>query len=114
MLRERLPFMLNNLYRILNREDNKITLCLVDENHAVFQAHFPKNPLLPGFLLIDIAAHEFQLNICKIDKIRFLSPIFPLDIIEMAFYQETKKFKIDTFKNNQKAMTMVCEVKDGN
>lgn len=80
--------MLSNLYEVLKNDVSTISLQLCDKNHDIFKAHFPDNPLLPGFILIDICEKEFDKKIKKIKKASFLKPILPKD--KITFYMQTK------------------------
>jgi len=98
---------LKDLYNTL---DSRVSDTLIEyevqftnEKHPIFQAHFPNNPLLPGFLHIDIAALLLNKRVYKIIKAKFVQPIFPLDTI--LFHIEKKEnnhYKIITTKENKK------------
>lgn len=73
------------------------------EKHPIFQAHFPNNPLLPGFLHIDIAALLLDKLVYKIVKAKFIQPIFPSDTILFKIEQkENNTYRIMTTKENKK------------
>ncbi len=73
------------------------------EKHPIFQAHFPNNPLLPGFLHIDIAGELLNKCVYKIIKAKFVQPIFPLDtILFRVEKKENNHYKIITTKENKK------------
>lgn len=79
-----------NLYTLTTSNDNIFEIVLANETHPVFQAHFPNNPILPGFLQIDIAEKLLGTSFKKIKKAKFLHIIKPNDHI---FY-ECKENKI--------------------
>jgi len=58
------------------------TIVLTDENHPVFKAHFPNNPILPGFVLLDLSAMVLNVEILSIKKAKFLFPIGPNSILD--------------------------------
>ena len=99
-------FSLNDLYNTLDsRILGKVIECeiqLADENHPVFQAHFPSNHLLPGFLHIDIASELLNKKVIKINKAKFLLPILPLDKILFIIEEKEESYKITTKKENKK------------
>ena len=97
---------MNTIYTILERTTEKnleITIIkFASQKHPIFQAHFPSNPLLPAFLLIDILAEIQGDSIQKIVKSKFISPILPHDTVrcECKKSHHQKKFKL--YKNNIK------------
>ena len=86
---------MNNLfkYNFLIKEERKteVEVSLSDVSHPIFQAHFPNNHLLPGFLHIDIIASILNIKVLSIKKAKFLKLILPNDVV--IFY--------NTFKENQ-------------
>lgn len=70
--------LIDDLYSTLDGMKIKVA----DENHPVFKAHFPTNPILPGFLQIDIAQILLDKKFTMFKKIKFIHPIKPNDIIE--------------------------------
>lgn len=62
---------------------NQITQWTVPFNHPAFAGHFPKMPILPGVVLLDMAlqamADAHQLDTChyQINSVKFLSPVQP-------------------------------------
>lgn len=55
---------------------------LSSKKHPFFQAHFPNNEILAGFLQIDIVADILKHKIKKITKAKFLSIIYPDETIK--------------------------------
>lgn len=103
--------MLNKLYEILEKKEDFLAIKLADKNHKVFKAHFPSNPLLPGFMLIDICEKEFDLQIKTIKKISFLKSIFPDESI--SFHKKNKRqnlFIVDVTKDSNVVATISFEV----
>lgn len=97
---------MKRLYNILNSRIAEALIeyeiQLTDENHPIFQAHFPNNHLLPGFLHIDIASELLDKKLSKIIKAKFLQPILPLDKIFFIIEKKEDKYKIITKKENKK------------
>ena len=98
--------MLKHLYTVLSSKISEelieYEIVLTHENHPIFQAHFPNNHLLPGFLHIDIASKLLNEQLSKIIKAKFLQPILPLDKILFIIEKNEKGYKIITKKENKK------------
>jgi 3-hydroxyacyl-[acyl-carrier-protein] dehydratase len=101
--------LLNGLFEIINKNNNNLSfkIKLSDESHPIFKAHFPNNPILPGFIQIDISKHLFNLNIIKIKKAKFLSLVKPNDIIDIDSNIDKKKILIS--KNSKKVSEFIYE-----
>lgn len=84
---------LDKLFKIYDiKEENShnvISVVLTDKSHVFFQAHFPENEILAGFLQVDIIANILNHKIKKIKKAKFLSIIYPKDKIN--YFIETKE-----------------------
>lgn len=97
---------MKKLYNILNSRISEALIeyeiQLTDEKHPIFQAHFPNNHLLPGFLHIDIANELLDKKLLKISKAKFLQPILPLDKILFIIEKKEDRYKIITKKENKK------------
>jgi 3-hydroxyacyl-[acyl-carrier-protein] dehydratase len=93
--------MIENLYTVVYKDDSKVTIQLGDENHPVFKAHFPTNPLLPGFMNFEIISKLFDIKITSIKKAKFLRTVAPNQII--TYQRDANKFKVtsqdDTIAN---------------
>ncbi len=77
------------------------TIVLTDENHPVFKAHFPNNPILPGFVLLDLSAMVLNVEILSIKKAKFLSPIKPNSILDFYIVKEKDRIIKIIVKNNE-------------
>ncbi len=95
MLKEKLLFMLNNLYTVTSRARDVFTCKLCDKEHPIFKAHFPGHPLLPGFVLIDMCEIEFSQKIRFIKKISFLEEILPKDELEFVLCQKKSPLHVE-------------------
>jgi len=67
----------DNLYTVEYKDENKTIIKLSDANHPIFKAHFPTEPLLPGYLNFDIVGEVFGIEIKSIKKAKFLKKILP-------------------------------------
>ena len=67
----------DKLYHIEFKDDAKAIVTLSTKEHPVFRAHFPNNPILPGFMHFDIVADAFNLKITSIKKAKFLKTALP-------------------------------------
>ncbi|RLA73404.1 MAG: 3-hydroxyacyl-ACP dehydratase [Epsilonproteobacteria bacterium] len=67
----------DGLYEIIEQSKEKIELQLSDALHPVFKAHFENNPLLPGFLQLDLIAEVLNKEIETIVNTKFMKPILP-------------------------------------
>ena len=67
----------DGLYTIISQSDDSVELQLSDASHRVFKAHFKNNPLLPGFLLLDLIAEILNKEIETIVYTKFMKPVLP-------------------------------------
>lgn len=97
-------------------KDHTITEVLFDANAALFRGHFPNNPVLPGFILIDIVINIFRnmhndtnREIIKtVISAKFLNQVLPGDCVRFEC-QIHQSFK-DGYTNIKN--TANCFVKD--
>ncbi len=87
--------LIKNFYKIISKDKNRVTIKLCDENHPIFKAHFPTNPIMPGFTNFEIISQIFDKEITTIKKAKFLKLIKPNQIL---IYEKNK--------NNYK---VICE-----
>jgi len=73
--------LLDGLYKVINVSENEATVELCDEKHAVFKAHFPSNPILPGFVHLDIIEDAFELQLSGVKKAKFSALVHPRAIL---------------------------------
>lgn len=76
------------LYRVVSRENEMATIVLADESHPVFKAHFEGNPILPGFLHIDITAQVFEVDITSIKSAKYFEIVRPSEQITIRLVKE--------------------------
>ena len=101
--------MTNNLYNIVSKTPNEIKIKLCDKNHNIFKAHFPNNPILPGFLQIDIIAEILEDKITTINKSKFISHILPNDEIIYNITIKNNKKIIKIMKKDKKISEFTYE-----
>jgi len=95
-------FLIEGLYDIIERNEERVTVKLAPENHPIFKAHFPGNPILPGFIQIEIISKILGDDIVTINSGKFLSHILPGDMITYDIKKEGTKTKIKILKESKK------------
>ena len=73
--------LLEGLYREVERKKEEVSIALSDATHPVFKAHFPSNPLLPGFMHLELIEELFALEIQGIKTAKFKQKVLPNEII---------------------------------
>jgi len=84
--------LMDHFYTVLSKDENKVLIKLADEDHPIFKAHFPKNPIMPGFVNFEIVADVFSLNITTIKKAKFLQTALPNQTL--TYTKDNMKFKV--------------------
>jgi 3-hydroxyacyl-[acyl-carrier-protein] dehydratase len=102
---------LDNLYKIFKSNNHKIIIKLTNNNHSVFKAHFPGNPILPGFLQIDIIANILNDEIISIKYSKFIAHIYPNDEIVYNIKTNDNQRVIKIQKDNKKISEIKYEYK---
>jgi len=103
--------MIHALYTSSVQDNGNIVIQLSDKTHPLFEAHFPNNPILPAFALIDILAEVLHDEIVMIHKSKFIRNIFPVDILECEISSKAKKRIIKIFRDKEKVSEVVYESK---
>lgn len=93
---------LKEIFTILQKGDKYCKIGLKDENHPIFKAHFPNTPILPGFVLLEIASSVFCKADLGIKKAKFLHQILPKSVLE---------FKLEDGYGNNKVIVLQKEIK---
>lgn len=93
----------DGLYTLLETSEKMFVVHLSDKAHPVFKAHFPSNPILPGFMMVEILAQILEIKIDKIAKAKFISPVFPND----KLVYELKEKKVEILKNEKKVAEII-------
>ena len=86
--------MLREIFTVLDESEKYYKISLDDENHPIFKAHFPENPILPGFVLLDIAFGLFGQKDKEIKRAKFLHQIPPKSILELKLEDTQNSAKI--------------------
>lgn len=84
--------LIDSFYKIIEVTNKNVTIHLCDKNHPIFQAHFPQNPILPGFMHLEIISRLFNLQIVSIKKAKFTGIVHPLNIL--VYKRNDNKFKV--------------------
>jgi len=84
--------MFDGLYSIVSKAENEIVIKLSDENHPIFKAHFPNNPILPGFVHFEIVSDIFDLEINSIKKAKYSVMVKPDE--ELKYIKNGNKFNV--------------------
>ena len=71
------PTLEEGIYRIVEHDGTRTVLELSDASHPVFKAHFENNPILPGFMQIDIIAAVMKKRVRAISMAKFMKPVLP-------------------------------------
>jgi 3-hydroxyacyl-[acyl-carrier-protein] dehydratase len=82
------------LYRVISRSDEKVCIELADASHPVFKAHFEGNPILPGFLQLDIIAEILGKEIAEIGSAKFTKMVLPKMRIIYEIGEAKKGYRI--------------------
>ena len=102
-------FLIGNLYQVIEQSEEKVCIKLAQGNHPIFKAHFPGNPILPGFIQIEIIAQILNDDIVSIKYSKFLSHILPGDTITYHVKKEDKKRRVKIFKDSKKVSEIAYE-----
>lgn len=101
--------MLSDFYTVTSMGSNQVKITFTGPTHAIFKGHFPDNPLVPGFVLIDICEIVFALTIKKLNKATFLIPIEPSDVVYLSCRKAAKTTRIDLHKGDELAAHLTFE-----
>ncbi len=78
----------SKLYNVVSKDDEKVILQLTDSSHPIFKAHFPSNPILPGFCHIEMLSEVLGDEITNILLLKLRKKTLPN---EKVFYIITNK-----------------------
>ena len=88
----------------------------LDENHIIYRAHFPNNPITPGVCIVQIAKELFSAYneddfvVTKVRNVKFSHPIIPTVHSQIDFnmkIEETEDVNIYTVKSTVCAENIV-------
>ncbi|MFK5882530.1 MAG: hypothetical protein QM482_10015 [Sulfurospirillum sp.] len=88
--------LVDNLYRLEFKDENKAVVRLSDENHPVFRAHFPAKPIMPGFMHFEIVSEVFGFKINSVKRAKFLKLVKPNETL--IYKRDGNRFQV--FSNN--------------
>jgi len=84
--------LLDGLYTIVEKNVNKGSVVLSDASHPIFEAHFPSNPILPGFVHLEIIEELFEIQITGIKKAKYSALVKPAQRLE--YIKDNKKIVV--------------------
>jgi 3-hydroxyacyl-[acyl-carrier-protein] dehydratase len=71
-------------YRIITAEQNAIAAeVVIDAKHAVYEGHFPEQPVTPGVILVEMIRYILsehigkQLMLTSAKELKFVLPVIP-------------------------------------
>jgi len=100
---------LTDFYTLTCKEDTHFCVRLSDASHPIFQAHFPTNPIVAGFVLLDMSAEILDIEIVKIIKAKFLKNIAPLSVLWFDTQINANTLKIRVSQNEEKVAELTYE-----
>ena len=110
--------LINSLYKIVAKNVVESSLrydIMLDANHFIYQAHFPREPITPGVCLIQIAKElleehlNLKFNIQMIKNVKFLNVISPVEKSQITYVFE----KITTDDTTKICQAQVQVLSDG-
>lgn len=84
--------MIDGLYKLVQKNEDQAQIRLSDKNHPVFQAHFPTQAILPGFVHFEIVSKLFDIEITSIKRAKFKEAVFPDQ--SLSYERIKNKFKV--------------------
>jgi len=100
---------LTDFYTITLKNEAYFYVRLSDASHPIFQAHFPTNPIVPGFVLLDMSAEILGIEIMKITKTKFLKNIVPQSLLRFDVMTNNNVLKILVTENEKKVAELTYE-----
>ncbi|MDR0408273.1 MAG: hypothetical protein LBH45_05125 [Campylobacteraceae bacterium] len=96
-----------NLYNIETINDSNFEIRLSDKLHPVFKAHFPNNPILPGFVFLHICESVLNVVMAEIVRAKFISFAKPCDILTLNISQKEDKTHAEFTCKDKKICTLI-------
>lgn len=84
--------LLDGLYSIEQKSEEGGVVRLSDASHPVFEAHFPNNPILPGFVHLEIIEALFEIQITGIKKAKYSAMVLPSQTLH--YIKDNKKIVV--------------------
>ena len=107
--------MVSKLYDVIKLNDEEsFSVKFSDKDHEIFQAHFPGNPILPGYCIIDILSDVLGDDILTIKKAKFIASILPEDVVTMHYKRTGETVKTVIFRDSIKISEVIYETKKQN
>lgn len=104
--------LLNGLFNVFKKSDDLYLVKLSNSAHPIFKAHFPNNPILPGFIQIDLICNILKHTIVKLIKVKFFSTINPEDEIYCYIkYLSDNRYKVVIKRENLKLSEIIYETR---
>lgn len=100
---------LTDFYTLTAKDETRFCVTLSDASHPIFKAHFPTNPILAGFVLLDMSAEILGIEIVKIKKAKFLKNVVPLSVLWFECQTNDNTLKIHVSQNEQKVAELTYE-----
>jgi 3-hydroxymyristoyl/3-hydroxydecanoyl-(acyl carrier protein) dehydratase len=86
--------MIENLFTFKKIGAKIYEITLTDENHPIFKAHFPNNPILPGFIYVNMCEYLLNHHIVYIKKAKFINFSKPNDILLLKYEKSNEVYNI--------------------
>jgi len=84
--------MFDGLYEVISKDKEYVVIKLTNKKHPIFKAHFPRHPVLPGFLHFEIVADVFGIEITSIKKAKFMDLVVPNQTL--TYIKKASKFRV--------------------
>lgn len=92
---------LDNLYTVVSTQEESTTRVRMqirlNPESTIFKAHFPGEPILPGACIVQMVLELFMIwtkrdvEIAKVNNLKFLSVISPDEVLDLDVVIEIKK-----------------------
>lgn len=117
MIPHRYPFLLVDKIVDIRRDESCIGIKNVSINEAHFQGHFPRQPVMPGVLIIEAMAQTAAVLVVEtlgpdsagklvyfmsVDNARFRKPVFPGDQLHIHVAKERNRGPVWKFRGEAK------------
>jgi 3-hydroxyacyl-[acyl-carrier-protein] dehydratase len=117
MIPHRYPFLLIDRVVDIRRDISAVGIKNLSINEAYFQGHFPRQPVMPGVLIIEAMAQTAAVLVVEtlgpesegklvyfmsVDNARFRKPVFPGDQLRIHVSKERNRGPVWKFKGEAK------------
>ncbi|MFW5990248.1 MAG: 3-hydroxyacyl-ACP dehydratase [Campylobacterales bacterium] len=96
----------------MKEKESSFVVVLSNKNHPIFKAHFPNYPIMPGFLLIEIAIEVLRTTPKCIKSAKFIAHALPEDRLTYSFISKGNKTKIVVLNDTNKKLSEFTLHKD--